>query len=457
MNYSEQQSYLTRGRITATFLIAILALLAVLSAASARASTRSAIAFALLMVATAISLAYTPDYLHLTVNLKKRVRWEIKIRWRMAAAILLVGLSLARNGVDIAVVVIAAAWVLLANFVARRIPESKYASAYFWITDLALLALLLLFGFCSPLVGLGLLAGSAHLSIVTTERSLFLWSAAVTISGWLLVWALSLRGAFSLEFFLAATGLLVVCAGGTVWLVHRARQRNSRNVEVALRELMEFTGYDAERVRRFWWESDQLLARNWVQAALDENDATALAEWYRQNSELYMFAISGYNLDYKRIRSNLKVLRFGRGACLDYGAGNGEVILELARRGHPAAYYDVDGVSAKFARYRSQQRGLQMNFLHTKEALAQAATRGRFDTIYSLDVLEHLPDLPGELNFLASLLNPGGLLLFDVPAGTTKFHPMHLNHQVEVRSLLTARGLKEKRTLLQKSPFVKQE
>lgn len=82
---------------------------------------------------------------------------------------------------------------------------------------------------------------------------------------------------------------------------------------------------------------------------------------------------------------------------------------------------------------------------------------GRLDTVFSFDVLEHLPDLPGELNFLASLLSPGGLLVFDVPAGSTKAHPMHLNHDLDIRAHLAAKGLRPERTVLQKLSFRKEE
>jgi 2-polyprenyl-3-methyl-5-hydroxy-6-metoxy-1,4-benzoquinol methylase len=237
-----------------------------------------------------------------------------------------------------------------------------------------------------------------------------------------------------------------------------SRQRhNARNVEAAMRELMDFTGYPAERVRRLWSISNQDLARNWRIAGLDGSDAERLAQWYRENSELYMFAISAYNLEYKRIRSNLKVLRFARGSCLDYGAGNGEILLELAGRGHAATYYDVEGVSMNFARWRASQRGLEVEFLHSKEDLAASARRTGFDTVFSFDVLEHLPDLPGELNFLSSLLGRGGLLVFDVPAGSTQSHPMHLNHSLDVCAFALAKGLKDERSLMQRLPFRREE
>jgi 2-polyprenyl-3-methyl-5-hydroxy-6-metoxy-1,4-benzoquinol methylase len=261
-----------------------------------------------------------------------------------------------------------------------------------------------------------------------------------------------------LNFPALAACLLFISALATAWLVHRAQAHNAHNVSAAMSELMNFTGYSADRVRHLWSTSNQELAKNWQAAGIPDNDRERLAQWYRENSELYLFAIDAYNLEYKRILSNLRMLKFAAGSCLDYGAGNGELILEAARRGHAATYYDVEGKTLQFARQRALQRGLSVEFLHSKRDLAPAAApRRTFDTIFSFDVLEHLPDLPGELDFLSSLLNPGGLLVFDVPAGSTKSHPMHLNHNLDVRAYLASKGLEEKRAPLQRLPFIKQE
>jgi 2-polyprenyl-3-methyl-5-hydroxy-6-metoxy-1,4-benzoquinol methylase len=257
---------------------------------------------------------------------------------------------------------------------------------------------------------------------------------------------------------IAAVALILVSALETAWLVRRAQNHHKMNAERAMLELMDFTGYPAERIWRLWSTSNQELAKNWEAAALDENDRERLAQWYRENSELYMFAISAYNLEYKRILSNLRMMSFGRGSCLDYGAGNGEFILELARRGYRATYYDVEGETLKFARQRARQRNLSLEFLHTKDDLARAVRQHGFDAIFSFDVLEHLPDLPGELNFLSSLLNPGGLLVFDVPAGATKSHPMHLNHNLDVIAHMRAQGFREEQqSWLPRLPLSKQE
>ncbi len=426
-----------------------------LGAAQARPLLAS-IESALTAVVLAVSICYTPDYLHLTVDKTKRQRWEIKIRWRVIGAVLVLGL-LSVSSITAALALLAAiAWLTAANLLARKL-QPRDCSLYFWTTDFLLVAGLLLSGRLSPLVGAILLAAAAHLSILISEKALIQWTIIVTALSSLLLMILRLRGSETTSFFLAAGGLLVVSAGATAWLVWRAQRHNASNVQAAIDELVRFTGYPAETVWHLWSASNQELAKNWQSAAVDESDAVRLAEWYRKNSRLYMFAISAYNLEYKRIRSNLKVLRFARGSTLDYGAGNGEILLELARRGHRVTYYDVEGETMKFARQRALEQGLDVEFCHTKECLAASARVHRFDTVFSFDVLEHLPDLPAELTFLSSLLNSGGLFLFDVPAGSTKAHPMHLNHNLGVREHMKELGLHQERSFLQRLSFRKEE
>lgn len=405
----------------------------------------------------AASIYYTADYLHLTVDTGKRRRWEIKIRWRVIAAVLVLGLMSVSGMTGVLALVAAAGWLTVANLLAAKVAP-RHCAAYFWTTDFILLAALLLSGRLGLFLGGVLLAAAAHVSVVIAEKYLFVWAGGVASLGSLMARLVFLRrGTGEARFFLAAAGLVVISALTTAFLVHRARQHNASNVRSAMRELASFTGYSPEAIRRLWSVSDQDLAKNWKSAGLDENDAERLAEWYRQNSQLYMFAISAYNLEYKRIQSNLKVLRLARGATLDYGAGNGEIVLELARRGHRVAYYDVEGETMKFARQRALDQGLEVEFLHSKEGLTASAQQNGFDTVFSFDVLEHLPDLPGELKFLSSLLNSGGLLVFDVPAGSTNSHPMHLNHNLSIRTYMLGMGLQEERRFKQRLSFRKEE
>jgi SAM-dependent methyltransferase len=457
MNFTEQQKYLKRGRVWA----AVCVLCTVAAAVSAWklsgiTAQMPAIIFALVIVALCGSLFYTPDYLHLNVNLNKRMRWQIKIRWRLLAAALIIGLASASNLKDALVVGAVIAWLVTANLLAKSIVSAPNASIYFAVTDCVPLAVLLVAMQINLLVAVAIIVAFAHLEIVSCEN-LSQRTGHVGVFGWLLIIPIAQRNHTSWRITVAYLGVILFSSLSTVILVARAQRQNKRNIGAAMLELQEFTGYSTDKIRNMWADSNQLLAMKWQAAQIPEDDREKMTAWYRENSELYMFAISGYNLEYKRIRDSIKMLRYGRGACLDYGAGNGEIILELARRGHAAIYFDVDGTSMRFARHRAERQKLAVEFFHSKDDLAASAKQRGLDTIFSFDVLEHLPDLPGELKFLSSLLNPGGRMAFDVPAGSTKAHPMHLNHHLEVNTYMKSIGMVEERGLMESIPSRKQE
>src|SRR5262245_60330673 len=92
VRYREQQQFINRSRPWG-------AAFAVLVVAAAGEVWKlwvfpisAVIAFWLTTTALAFSIYYTPNYLHLTVSEDKRKRWEIKIRWRVIAAVVLLTL-----------------------------------------------------------------------------------------------------------------------------------------------------------------------------------------------------------------------------------------------------------------------------------------------------------------------------------------------------------------------------
>jgi 2-polyprenyl-3-methyl-5-hydroxy-6-metoxy-1,4-benzoquinol methylase len=458
MDYRDQEKFLQGSRIWggAVSLGFFAVALAIRFVAGGRWHTDQTVAFLLVAIAVAVLMYYTPDYLHLSVRPERKPHWETKIRWRIAGAVLVLGMLLASTNGGRVFVLFAAAWLAAANWMARKIIPAPKLALYFWITDLVLLFLsLIMAGAGQAAIVLLLLAAAAHIAIVRREDQHLRWAVITFLSG--LVIVSFATGPFGQAALLMGIALLLVAVAGTTWLVRRAREQSAKNVSAAMAELIEFTGYPAERIRELWANSNRQLAANWQLASPAEDNPEQMAEWYRQNSELYLFDISAYNLEYKRIRSNMKVLRLANGATLDYGAGNGEILLELARRGHRVAYYDVEGVTMRFARQRAEHQGLAIDFFQAKGELAEAARQSGFDTVFSFDVLEHLPDLPGELTFLSSLLGPGGLFVFDVPAGSTKAHPMHLNHNLNVLTFMSAKGLVDERNVMLRLPFRKEE
>ena len=457
MDYAAQKTFLAASKLWSVAIA--LALLAASALPLRYYSAPLAILglYALILLATAASLAYTPDYLHLTAYPAKRVRWAVRVRYPLLATALALGLLFCHSRRSFIALLAAIAFLALTNFLVSRSSDHG-ASLLLSAMDYFVVFALLAFARLDPLIAAALFAALIHLFVVATKRrpyacamlaSIAVFSAIVT--GFLLQVSGFVSATPTSVIFISARAVAalavptLISAFGTAFLVNRAIKRNQQNVAPVMANLEEFTGYTPETIRQKMATADAELAAKWKAAAIPEDDATRMAAWYQQNSELYLFALVSFNLDYKRIRYFLKIFPLAEGSCLDYGAGNGELLLELARRGHSATYYDVDGLTMKYARHRAAAENLNIQFFTTKPALSNAAHTAGFDTIFSLDVLEHLPDLPGELTFLSSLLSRTGKLIFNLPPGSTKSHPMHLTHNLDVRAFLLAKGLKEQK------------
>ncbi|HET9364429.1 MAG TPA: hypothetical protein VFP71_05485, partial [Candidatus Angelobacter sp.] len=96
MNYREQEKFLQGSRIWggAVCLAFLVAAVAVRLTARGRWRAGEMIVFPLIALAIAVLMYYTPDYLHLSVTPERKRLWEIKLRWRIIGAVLVLGLAL---------------------------------------------------------------------------------------------------------------------------------------------------------------------------------------------------------------------------------------------------------------------------------------------------------------------------------------------------------------------------
>ncbi len=91
---------------------------------------------------------------------------------------------------------------------------------------------------------------------------------------------------------------------------------------------------------------------------------------------------------------------------LDFGAGQGLFASLLRERGVDVVCLEPDG---------GLRKGLERSGFAVCEALS-AVEPGAFDSIYSLNVLEHIEDDAAALRQLSAALSPGGRLVLYVPA-----------------------------------------
>lgn len=93
------------------------------------------------------------------------------------------------------------------------------------------------------------------------------------------------------------------------------------------------------------------------------------------------------------------------GTLLDIGAGTGAFVQKASARGWKATGFEPDEKARKLA----LSKGISL--LGSMDALPDAG----FDVITMWHVLEHVPDLPAQIQLLKRLLKPGGLIVIAVP------------------------------------------
>jgi 2-polyprenyl-3-methyl-5-hydroxy-6-metoxy-1,4-benzoquinol methylase len=448
MDYRAQQrfleSYLTKWLIASAILV-------VTASIALRSVNWATSTFFASYLTIAAALSYLPKYLNLHHEPKKRYGWAVRSRWIIAAMVLSLGAALnLRSAKHLVAVAGCAIWIALVNgFVAvaakhERMLPYRWMPVVYFASDFWVIGLLGYLGL-DPFYLSGFIALAIVFAVVLNEN-LGPWFAMLCM----VLGAALVRTAILPTAYGFSSAYLVLCialvTAATSWLSNVAVGQAQRNEEDVIAELAGFTSMSPAKARSELVEAHPRVGQAWKAAKLDENDKEALAKFYSEHSLEYLFALAQFHLSYKHIAFTLDVIKLCRGRVLDYGAGKGSLAIELAKRGMAVTYLDVPGRSRDYAEWQATRENTKLEFTASKEEIA-----GRqYDTIVSLDVLEHLPDLAGELRFLIALLAPQGRLVLTIPEGATETQPMHLSHDLSALRILDEAGLKDIKSGLMK-------
>ena len=142
--------------------------------------------------------------------------------------------------------------------------------------------------------------------------------------------------------------------------------------------------------------------------------------------------------------------RFVDNAC---GVGYGTLlVVEHGPRAVTGVGVDISDDVIAYA--RSKYAHGRLNFV-CAEAMQFTAPDG-FETVISLETIEHVPDPAGFVGHVRHLLNPGGVLIASAPVTpSTDANPHHLSDFTErsFRELFRGQGLREVDSLLQIQPY----
>ena len=143
------------------------------------------------------------------------------------------------------------------------------------------------------------------------------------------------------------------------------------------------------------------------------------------------------------------------GRILDIACGVGygtNLLFNSASGCHYALGVDMDHDSITYAESRYQKQGIAFE---VSDAMTFTSTEP-FDSIITLETIEHLPDPKGFIKHLMSLLRPGGKLIASVPTTpTVDANPYHLHDFTEqsFRKIADTFPLKELAAYRQQQTF----
>jgi SAM-dependent methyltransferase len=112
---------------------------------------------------------------------------------------------------------------------------------------------------------------------------------------------------------------------------------------------------------------------------------------------------------------------------LDVGCGDGSFTLELS-----AGFDEVHGIDVQepgLRRFREKVRTNGKFYVHSMSAEAMNFPDHYFDTVVSIETLEHIPDLGAAVGEISRVLRPGGELSVTCP---NRWFPFE-NHGIRVR------------------------
>ncbi|MEO8704903.1 MAG: class I SAM-dependent methyltransferase [Kofleriaceae bacterium] len=164
-------------------------------------------------------------------------------------------------------------------------------------------------------------------------------------------------------------------------------------------------------------------------------------------------AADSLRLHLERYEFAARHARPGRLLDLACGVGYGtRLVFDRGTGVERALGVDLSAEAVGYARDRYAKPGIEFQ---TGNGL-EFEDRDGFDTVVSLETVEHVPEPGRLLDRLAALVRPGGVLIASVPTTPTAFvNPHHLHDFTErsFRALVERPGFREVTHLTQRQPF----
>lgn len=195
------------------------------------------------------------------------------------------------------------------------------------------------------------------------------------------------------------------------YITQRQTQESDSYDEIA-REISEYRNEPIEAVKQKHKLGPESEDKFYIFKDQENLSKIEVQDFYRECS-YYLYELPLWNAKACRPRylflvSSPYLRRNHYRKVMDFGAGTGDLCIELAKNKLEVTYCDIGEQLYDFAKWRFRKRNSPIKMVKGIETLKDQD----YDCIFSFDAFEHIPDLPEILQKLVGHIKPNGSLIF---------------------------------------------
>lgn len=207
-----------------------------------------------------------------------------------------------------------------------------------------------------------------------------------------------------------------------------------------VRHLAEFHDLPEDEVVELMDHGKTLNRMLWD--AVDPETSEEITEYY-QITPYYTLELAHWHMMRSQQKFRQRVTEAAHGEVLVHGGGIGDLCVDLHEAGCRPTYLDVSGVTMEFARFHMEMSGIDVE-LHDLTQTDLGNIGGIFDTVVSIDVVEHVPNVEETVRELVGAVSDDGTLLLTINEDQTDNLPMHLDIDFDVAAYLREEGFEQR-------------
>lgn len=202
-----------------------------------------------------------------------------------------------------------------------------------------------------------------------------------------------------------------------------------------INDLSEYLDMDRNDI--LWFLKSKGRPTNYFWHYLNPKTDEEVKGFYEKNP-FYMFDLIYWHSTRYQKALRTRMINMAKGNILDYGGGVGFLSMEAAKKGLKVDFADVEGRMFEFAKWLFQKKDLNINIIN----LSREKISKKYDTIFFIDVLEHVKNPKEMLREVVGYLNDNGRLIIIVDHIASREIPLHFELGFHVEDYLKSLGMK---------------